>query len=86
MGLNGIMTFTKRADQLEAARAIPLESMLLETDSPFLTPAPLRGKINEPKYVRVVAESLAEIRGDNLEDLTKQTTTNAHNLFKGLIS
>lgn len=80
-GLNGIMTFTKRAEQLEAARAIALDRLVLETDSPFLTPAPFRGKINEPKYVRVVAEALAELRGEDFEVLARQTTNNALKLF-----
>lgn len=81
IGLNGIMTFTKRADQLQAARAVPLERLLLETDSPFLTPAPFRGKINEPKYVMRVAEFLADLRGEDLENLAEATTQNAINLF-----
>ncbi len=81
VGLNGIMTFTKDPEQLAAARAIPLEKMLLETDAPFLTPYPYRGTINEPKHVRRVAEFLASLRGENLEALATATTINAQNLF-----
>lgn len=82
VGLNGIMTFTKRSDQLEAAKAIPLSSLLLETDAPFLTPAPFRGTMGESKYVRVTGEFLAHLRGDNLETLASATTANARRLFK----
>jgi TatD DNase family protein len=82
VGLNGIMTFTKRPEQLEAARQVPLDKLLIETDAPFLTPAPLRGKINESKNVRVTGEFLAHLRGDNLETLANATTMNALNLFK----
>lgn len=82
VGLNGIMTFTKRVEQLEAAKAVPLEQLLLETDAPFLTPTPYRGKICEPKHVRTVGEFLADLRGENLEDLAQATTANARQLFK----
>lgn len=82
VGLNGIMTFTKDEKQLDAARTVPLERLLLETDAPFLTPTPFRGKIGEPKYVRTTAEFLAGLRGENLEDIAKATTVNARTLFR----
>ncbi len=82
VGLNGIMTFTKRSPQLEAAKAVPLQKLLLETDAPFLTPVPFRGKICEPKHVRTVGEFLAELRGEKLEDLASATTSNARKLFR----
>lgn len=81
VGLNGIMTFTKKPEQLAAARAIPLDRMVLETDAPFLTPAPFRGKICEPNHIRVIGEFLATLRGESLEHLAKVTTSNAQNLF-----
>ncbi len=81
VGINGIMTFTRDQAQLDAAKAIPSDRLLLETDSPYLTPAPLRGKINEPANVRLVAEFLAKLRGETLEDLAKKTTNNAQILF-----
>ncbi len=81
VGLNGIMTFTKNQSQLDAAKAVPLSQLLLETDAPFLTPAPLRGTICEPKHVRVTAEFLAKLRGESLEEIATATTTNAQNLF-----
>lgn len=82
VGLNGIMTFAKSNEQLAAARAVPLDRLLLETDAPFLTPAPYRGTICEPKHVRVTADFLANLRGESLEDLAHATTTNAQKLFK----
>ncbi len=82
IGVNGIATFAKTQDRLEIYRSIPLESLLLETDSPFLTPTPYRGRMNEPKYVRLVAEYLSAIRGEDLNTLASVTTKNALKLFK----
>lgn len=82
VGLNGIMTFTKDEKQLEAARRVPLNRLLLETDAPFLTPSPYRGKICQPKHIRVTAEFLAYLRGESLETLAAATTGNAERLFK----
>ncbi len=76
------MTFTKDEQQLEAAKTLPLSKMLLETDAPFLTPKPFRGKIGEPKYVRTTAEFLSELRSEKLTDLAAATTENAKTLFK----
>lgn len=81
VGLNGIITFTKSSEQLEAAKAVPLQKLLLETDAPFLTPVPFRGTICEPKHVRVTAEFLAELRGESLRELAKATTANARALL-----
>lgn len=81
VGLNGIMTFTKNQDQLNAAKKVPLDKLLLETDAPFLTPTPYRGKICQPKYVRVTAEFLADIRGETLNQLAQASTCNAQALF-----
>ncbi len=81
VGLNGIMTFTKDSQQLEAAKAVPLDKILLETDAPFLTPTPYRGTICEPKHVRVTAEFVANQRGLELEQITAATTMNAKQLF-----
>lgn len=82
IGLNGIMTFTKNQWQLDVAKSVPLQNLLLETDAPFLTPRPFRGSVNVPAYTRVVAEFLATLRGESLERLARATTRNAHNLFK----
>lgn len=81
VGLNGIMTFTKDSAQLAAAKEVPLDKLLLETDSPFLTPTPYRGKVNQPANVAIVAEFLANLRGESFEELAEATTTNASALF-----
>jgi TatD DNase family protein len=81
VGLNGIITFSKQKDQLQAAEMVPLERMVLETDAPFLTPAPFRGKMCEPRHVCVTAEFLAGLRGETLEAIAMQTTANAQRLF-----
>lgn len=82
IGLNGIMTFTKNQEQLAAAKAVPLDKLLLETDAPFLTPAPYRGTICEPKHVRVTAEFLAHLRDEPIETIAQASTQNAVSLFK----
>lgn len=81
VGLNGIMTFTKDASQLAAAKAVPLDHLVVETDAPFLTPVPFRGTICEPKHVRVTAQFLANLRGEDLESFAIATTRNAQQLF-----
>jgi TatD DNase family protein len=81
IGVNGISTFTKDASQQALFASLPLEKMLLETDAPFLTPKPFRGKINEPVYVVEVARHQAEVRNLPLDDILSQTTANTRNLF-----
>lgn len=81
VAFNGIMTFTKDESQLEAAYACPLESMLLETDCPFLAPTPMRGQTNEPANLKLTAEFLAKLRGEEFEALARQTSSNAIKLF-----
>lgn len=81
VGLNGIMTFTKDEAQLVAARAVPKDKLLLETDAPYLTPAPHRGKICMPKHVRATLEFLAALRGEGAVELAAKTTSNARHLF-----
>ncbi len=81
VGLNGIVTFTKDLKQLKAAKNVPLDRLLLETDAPFLTPVPFRGKICQPKHVRVTAGFLSNLRGETLESLAEATTANAIKLF-----
>jgi TatD DNase family protein len=81
VGLNGIMTFTKEETQLEAAKAAPLNRLILETDSPFLAPKPFRGQTCEPMHIKTIAEFLAELRGESLEELAFATTKNAEELF-----
>jgi TatD DNase family protein len=81
VALNGIMTFTKDQGQLAAARALPLDRLLLETDCPFLSPAPKRGERNQPANLPLIAEFLAELRGETLEQLAAATTENTRKLF-----
>ncbi len=81
ISISGIVTF-KNADALrDVAKRVPLERLLVETDSPYLAPVPFRGKSNQPQYVRAVAECVAELRGISLEALAKQTTENYYTLF-----
>ncbi|HMS23814.1 MAG TPA: TatD family hydrolase [Candidatus Saccharibacteria bacterium] len=82
IGLNGIMTFTKDQSQLEMAKKVPADKLVLETDAPYLTPNPHRGKICEPMYLRETAVFLADLRDEKLDDLAKYTTGNARKLFK----
>jgi TatD DNase family protein len=81
IGVNGISTFTKDKLQQEMFASIPVDHLLLETDAPFLTPTPLRGKVNEPAFVRQVAEHHAKIRGLSIDELATKTSANAHALF-----
>lgn len=81
VGLNGIITFSKNQEQLDAAKAVPIKFLLIETDAPYLTPAPLRGTINEPKNVVLTAEFLSKLRGETLELIGKATSENAQQLF-----
>ncbi len=75
------MTFTKDTSQLEAVKKVPLNKLVLETDAPFLTPVPLRGKINQPKNTVLTGEFLARLRGENLDVIAASTTKNAEKLF-----
>ncbi|MBX4188616.1 TatD family hydrolase [Candidatus Saccharibacteria bacterium] len=81
VGLNGITTFTRDHAQLDAIKQVPLTSMMLETDAPFLTPAPDRDETCEPRHVRATAEFLAGLRSEPLEELSKASTENAIGLF-----
>ena len=81
IGVNGIATFTKKPEQQDVYRQIPLEALLLETDAPFLTPVPYRGKICEPYHVRTTLEFLAGQRRQPVETIAEATTGNARNLF-----
>lgn len=80
-GVNGIATFMKDDAQIEAIRSIPLENLLLETDAPFLTPEPFRGKINEPKHIPTISKFLATLKGIETGAIESQTTDNAQRLF-----
>lgn len=80
-GLNGIMTFTKDEEQLAAAKIISQDKLVLETDCPYLSPAPMRGKINQPSYLQYTAEFLANLRSTTLAQLSQQSSVNAKKVF-----
>jgi TatD DNase family protein len=82
IGINGISTFTKDEQQQQLFATIPLEAIVLETDAPFLTPTPLRGKVNVPAYVGRVAEHQAMLKQVSLDEIIRKTTENATVLFK----
>jgi TatD DNase family protein len=82
LGINGIVTFKNTEDLREVVRWLPLEKLLLETDSPFLTPVPFRGKPNKPAHIPVIATFIAELRDISLQELAEQTNENAQRLFK----
>jgi TatD DNase family protein len=82
ISFSGIVTF-KNAKQLkEVAQRVPLERMLIETDSPYLAPVPYRGKLNQPAYVKHVAEEIARLRGISVDEVGQRTTDNFQRLFK----
>lgn len=81
ISFSGIVTFKNAVQLKEVAQRVPLDRMLVETDSPYLAPVPYRGKPNEPAYVRHVAEHIAELRGMTLEDVARATTENFYRLF-----
>jgi len=81
ISISGIVTF-RNADELrDVAKKVPLDRLLVETDSPYLAPVPYRGKSNQPRYVRAVAEYVADLRGMSLQDLAEQTSANFFRLF-----
>ena len=81
ISFSGIVTFKSARDLQEVAKRIPLERMLIETDSPYLAPTPFRGKMNQPGYVRHVAEHIAGLRGISVEEVGAATTANFFRLF-----
>lgn len=81
VALGGVATFPKAAEVRESARVIPADRLLLETDAPYLAPAPKRGKRNEPAYVAHTAEVVAAVRGVSAEELAAQTTANFERVF-----
>ena len=81
ISFSGIVTFKKALELKEVAKHIPLEHMLIETDSPYLAPVPFRGKLNQPGYVKHVAEEIAKLRGISVEEVGEATSANFRQLF-----
>ena len=81
ISFSGIVTFKSAVDLQEVARQIPLDRILVETDSPYLAPVPHRGKSNQPAWVSHVARFIADLRGVSYEEIAEQTTTNFRNMF-----
>ncbi len=81
ISFSGIVTFNNAVDLRDVAKKVPLDRMLIETDSPYLAPAPYRGKPNQPKYIYRVAETIAELRGIEVEELAQITGSNFCTLF-----
>lgn len=81
ISLSGIVTFKNALQVKEVAQKVPLDRLLVETDSPYLAPVPFRGKTNEPAYVKHVAEHIAELRGLSFEAVAEATTDNFFRLF-----
>ena len=82
VSFSGIITFKNAAELREVAKRVPLDRLLVETDSPYLAPVPFRGKKNEPQYVIEVAKCLAELKGISYQQLAEATTENFYKLFK----
>ena len=82
ISFSGIVTFKNATQLKEVAQAIPLDKMLVETDSPYLAPMPFRGKINQPAYVKYVAQEIANLRGVSLDEVMQATTDSFFTLFK----
>lgn len=81
IALGGVVTFKNAIKMKEVAKNIPIENLLLETDAPYLTPVPYRGKTNQPAYVKYVAEEIARLRDTSFEEIDKITTQNAERVF-----
>ena len=81
ISIPGVVTFNRAETIQDVARKVPLDRLILETDAPFLAPVPLRGRKNFPAYILYTAEKIAEMRGLDLDELARNTTKNARNIF-----
>jgi len=81
LGIGGVITFNNAKKLKAVVRDVPIENLVLETDSPYLAPDPFRGKPNEPKYIPLIAEKIAEIKGISLKEVAEITSGNAQNFF-----
>lgn len=85
ISFSGTVTFKNAVTIQEVAKIMPIDKMLIETDSPYLAPTPKRGKPNEPAYVRYTADYLSALRGMKIDDFAEQTTNNFFTLFNGAV-
>lgn len=81
LSISGPVTYENAERFRQVVRSLPLEKLLIETDCPYLTPVPLRGKRNEPKNVRYVAQKIAELKGSTLAEVARITSDNARKVF-----
>ncbi len=86
ISFSGILTFKNAQDLRDVAAYIPLDRMLIETDSPYLAPVPYRGKTNNPSYVPYVAQQVAQLRGISAEEVGRITSANFDRLFAGVVA
>jgi len=82
ISFSGIVTYKRSEELREAAKKIPKDKILIETDSPYLAPVPHRGKPNEPSYVKHVAETISDVRGISFDEIAEITKANAEKLFR----
>lgn len=82
IALGGVVTFKNAKKMKDVAMEVALDKLMLETDSPYLTPIPYRGKENQPAYIKYVAEEIANLRNDSVDNIIKITTENAEKVFK----
>jgi TatD DNase family protein len=85
ISFSGILTFKTAADLRQVAAFVPMDRMLIETDSPYLAPMPHRGKTNNPSYVPLVAQQIAQVRGLSVEAVADATSRNFDRLFPGVM-
>ena len=81
ISFSGVVTFKKATDIQEAAKELPLDKILVETDAPYLAPVPKRGRENKTAYTRYVVDFIADLRGMTTEELAAATSTNAERIF-----
>lgn len=82
LALGGVVTFKNAKKAKEVAKIVPLDKLMLETDAPYLTPVPFRGKTNQPSYIPLIAQEIANLRGIDISEIAKHTTQNAEKVFK----